>query len=424
MQGLDETVELNGPEAIGTGSDTVGRARVAAMLAVLTAAFALSHVYRTLPTVLGAGLARDFGLSAGDIGVFAGAFHLSFALLQLPLGVALDRFGPRRTVASLLALACAGAVLSALAPGFGALVAGQLLIGAGCSGALMGALVFTTRWYPPARFAAVAGLVVALGGVGMLISATPMAWAAEHFGWRGAFALLAGLSVAAMVACAQIVRDAPPGRRHAGETSVGAALRGILEVMRQKPTLGILLFNLVAYPAAISLRGVWLGPYLAGRHGMDNLAVGNAAIGLSLAMIVGPILFGRLDPGDRGRRAGMAAGALASVALLVWLGLAGGFSFAADYAAMLLFSVVISSYTLQFADARRVYPDHLTGRALATINMATFLGVALMQWLTGAAADRAAAFGFDPLAAVLVLLGGALAAGLAAFVLLPSGRAA
>jgi hypothetical protein len=117
----------------------------------------------------------------------------------------------------------------------------------------------------------------------------------------------------------------------------------------------------------------------------------------------------------------MAGGVLLSAALLIGLGLAGGRSFAADYAAMLVFSGAISAYTLQFADARRVYPQHLTGRALAVLNMATFLGVALMQFLTGAAADRAAGWGVDPLALVLGFLGVALVGGVAALLLLPAG---
>jgi MFS family permease len=197
----------------------------------------------------------------------------------------------------------------------------------------------------------------------------------------------------------------------------------VLEVLRQPQTPGILLLGLVAYPAAISLRGVWLGPYLAERFGLDTVAVGNAALGLSVGMIAGPILFGRFDPGHPGRRAVMAVGVLLSAALLLGLGLAGGRSLVVDCAAMALFSFSISSYALQFADARRVYPDHLIGRALATLNMATFLGVALMQWLTGAAADRAPGWGVDALAVVFGLLGASLIAGIAAFLFLPSAAA-
>lgn len=395
--------------------------RPALMLGTLVLAFALSQAYRTLPALIVGGIGSDLHLTTRELGLFAGAFHFAFALLQLPVGIALDRFGPRRAVSALYGLACAGAVLSAAATSLAELLAGQILIGAGCSAALMGAMLFVSRWYAADRFAAISGTVVALGGLGMLMSSSPLAFIVEVSSWRAAYLVLALVSTAATVACAVLVADTPEGRRQpAAQTSIVAAILSLGQVLRQRQTPGILSLGLVSYAVVATLRGLWVGPYLAGRFGMGTVDVGNAVLGMSIAMIIGPLLFGRLDRGTGKRRALIAAGAVLTAASIAFLAARGGASFAADYAALLLFGCASSFFVLQFADARDAYAASLTGRALAMLNMAMFVGVAVMQWATGAAADAAARDGLDPLAIVLWGLAGALLLGLVAFLALPS----
>ena len=135
------------------------------MLLALTTAFAMSQAFRTVAAVLATPLQGEFHLSPQQLGTFAGAFHFAFGAMQLFVGIGIDLHGVRRTVLTGFPLAVAGAVLSALAPSYGALVFGQMLIGIGCAPAFLACTVFIARHFAPARFAAMSGTVMSLGGM-------------------------------------------------------------------------------------------------------------------------------------------------------------------------------------------------------------------------------------------------------------------
>ena len=163
------------------------------MLLALLSGFALSQAFRTTTAILAQGLTAEFGLSAQSLGAFAGLFGLSFGVAQLLMGVGLDLYGLRRTVLTAFPLAIAGATLSAVAPSYAWLMAGQLLIGMGCSPAFLACTLFIARHFPADRFAFLSGVAMGVGGLGLLFTGTPLAWLVLHGGWRTGFAVLAGL---------------------------------------------------------------------------------------------------------------------------------------------------------------------------------------------------------------------------------------
>ncbi|MBU2287843.1 MAG: MFS transporter, partial [Gammaproteobacteria bacterium] len=167
------------------------------MVLALCTAFALSQAFRTVGAIMAGQLRADFGLSAQALGVFSGTFHFAFGAMQIFMGIGIDLHGVRRTVLTAFPLAIAGAVISALSSSFGMLVFGQALIGVGCAPAFLVCTVFIARHFPAARFASVSGLVLAIGGVGMLITSTPLAWLVQEFSWRTGFGVLALASVIA-----------------------------------------------------------------------------------------------------------------------------------------------------------------------------------------------------------------------------------
>ena len=132
------------------------------MLLALVTGFALSQAFRTITAIMATGLRAEFGLSAQALGVFAGAFAFAFGTMQLFMGIGIDLYGVRRTLLVAFPLTIAGAVLSALAPGYGTVLLGQVLIGVGCAPAFLVCTVFIARYFPASRFAMVSG--VAMGG--------------------------------------------------------------------------------------------------------------------------------------------------------------------------------------------------------------------------------------------------------------------
>ncbi|WP_418125828.1 MFS transporter [Variovorax sp. 160MFSha2.1] len=388
------------------------------MVLALCAGVALSQAFRTVGAIMASPLQADFHLSAQALGIFSGAFHFAFGAMQLFMGIGIDLHGVRRTVLVAFPVAIAGALLSAVSSSYLVLVAGQALIGVGCAPAFLVCTVFIARHFPPARFATVSGMVLAIGGVGMLVTGTPLAWLVQAYSWRAGFLVLAVAAALAWLAIWFWVHE--PATASAGKReSVPEAIRQFGALFAMPHTLGIMVLGAVTYAAFISLRGLWLGPLMMERHGYSLVQSGNVALAVSVISLVGAPLFGRLDRSDAVSRrrwilvCGLGyAGLFALIAVLhsAWL----------DIAGMVLIGVLSGFIVWQYADVRGAYPATLTGRAMAVFTMAMFLGVALMQWGTGVAASIAAAHGADPLTAVLATIAALLVAGIAAFAWLPA----
>ncbi|RYF02011.1 MAG: MFS transporter [Comamonadaceae bacterium] len=389
------------------------------MLVALTSGFALSQAYRTVAAIMATGLQAEFGLSPQALGVFAGTFHFAFGAMQLFMGIGIDLYGVRSTVLAAFPLAIAGAALSALAPGYQALLWGQVLIGVGCAPAFLVCTVFIARQFAASRFAAVSGAAMAMGTLGMLFTGTPLAWLVEHQSWRAGFAVLGGLSAVAWLWIYMAVQEPPSaavGNGARRESLLQAFARfGALFLLPH--TWGIVVLGSVTYAAFISLRGLWLGPLLIERHQFSLVQSGHVALAVSVVSLCGPLIFGRIDPGPATRRRWIVGCTLAVAALFV------GFALAertwVDVAGAMLVGVLSGYIILQYADVRAAYPAALTGRAMAVFTMAMFLGVAAMQWLTGWIATRATALGADPFMAVMGAIAALLLLAAIAFRVLP-----
>ena len=379
------------------------------MLVALTSGFALNSAFRTVAAIMAAPLQADFGLSPQALGVFAGTFHFAFGAMQLFMGIGIDLYGVRRTILAAFPLCIAGALLSALAPGYGALLLGQALIGVGCAPAFLVCTVFIARHFAPQRFAAMSGMAMALGTLGMLFTGTPLAWLVQQWSWRAGFVVLAALALAAWLWIWRSVHEpvAAPAQQEAPRESVREAVLRFAALFTVPHTWGIVVLGAVTYAALISLRGLWLGPMLIERHGFSLVQSGNVALALSVVALCGPMLFGRIDPGPARRRRWIVACTLAMAVLFAAMVLP--HSALLDVACMLAVGLLSGFIVLQYADVRAAYPAALTGRAMAVFTMAMFLGVAAMQWLTG----------LDPYLAVMASIAVLLALAALAFRLLP-----
>jgi len=394
------------------------------MLLALVSGFALSQAFRTITAIMATGLQAEFGLSAQALGVFAGTFAFAFGTMQLFMGIAIDFWGIRRTLLVAFPMAIAGAALSAVATGYSMLLLGQVLIGVGCAPAFLVCTVFIARYFAPSRFAAVSGAAMGVGGLGMLFTGTPLAWLVEQSSWRWGFGVLAGLAALAWALIFWKVREPQAAHAdtatHATPESLGQTVRGFGALFLLPHTVGILLLALMTYASMLSLRGLWLGPLLIDRHGYTLVASGHVATAMSLVSLFSPAFFGRMDPGPGTRRRWLTGFTVLMAALfaamgvwqLAWL----------DVAGPLAVGVLSGYMVLQYADVRSSYPAAMTGRAMSVFTMALFLGVGLMQWITGVAASTAKAQGAEPYAVVMFTIAGMLALGAAAFRWLPAPR--
>lgn len=374
------------------------------MLVALLSGFALSQAFRTVTAIMAPDLQASFGLNARSLGAFAGLFGISFGLAQLLMGVGLDVYGLRRTVLVAQAFAMGGAVLSAMAPAYGWLMLGQLLIGLGCSPAFLACALFISRHLPADRFAFYSGLSLGGGGLGLLFTGTPLAWVIARWGWRSGFWLLAALTLISWLLIFVLVHE--PAQREADDAVAAqgwaSAFAGFVRLLALPHSWGILVLGLSCYAAFLSLRGLWLGPLLIDRYGFSLVDSGNVAVALSFISLFTPGVFGRMDPGPQRRRRWIANSALLMACLFLVLAVVQ--HAAMDVVAIILMGLLSGYTVLQYADVRSSYPSELTGRALSLFTMALFLGVALMQWFTGVVATWAAGLGIEPYLAVMLTI--------------------
>lgn len=391
------------------------------MLLVLISGFAMSQAFRTAAAIMAPALSQQFGLSKQQLGLFAAAFHFSFAGLQLFMGMGIDVYGPRRTILAVFPLTVAGSLVTASSQDFTTLMLGQVLTGIGCAPAFLVCTVFIARTFPAGRFAAVNGAALGIGSVGLLLTGTPLAFVIQHYSWRWGFVVLAAFALLAWIAIFIFVREQPEAtpRQRIG---VAAALRGYGELLRLPHTLGIFALALTTYSSFMTLRGLWLTPMLIDRHGFSLVETGNVAIAISVIGMFSAPLFGRLDPGEGRRRRWIIGCALFTATCFAAMAFGPG---AAVEVAFALGVATMSGFgSLQYADVRSAYSPHVAGRAMAVFTMAMFLGVALMQSFTGAVASFASERHIEPYAAVLAAIALSLCVGCIAFRALPAPRRA
>jgi len=379
-------------------------------LVFLVVAYMLSQFYRAFLAVLAPALAADIGADTDDLARASGLWFGAFALMQLPVGWALDRLGPRRTASVLFLVGAAGgAAVFAMARGPGAVTLAMILIGAGCAPILMSAYFIYARVYSPVIFGTLAGVTVGVSSLGNILSAAPLAWAVDAFGWRAAVWAVAALSAATALAIAACARDP--------EKPEGTGGGGLSDLLGTRALWPILAMMFVCYAPAAGMRGLWIGPYVADRFGATLPQIGTAALVMSLAMVAGSFLYGPADRIVGSRKYPVLAGNMGVAALLLALWAAPPATYWGSVAVFAGIGLLGATFPIVMAHGRGFLPPHLTGRGVTLLNLFGMGGAGVMQFASGPAfarlageRDRAEAYG--PLFALFAL---AILAGLAIY---------
>lgn len=355
-------------------------------LIVLCLAYVLSQFFRAFLAVLSGVLARDLGTAPDDLATASGLWFAAFALMQLPVGWALDRLGPRRTAATLLMVGGAGgAALFALASTALHVKMAMLLIGIGCSPVLMASYYIFAREFPPARFATLAALMLGVGSVGNLAASYPMALAADLVGWRGAMAGLSALSAFVAAGIMITVRDPKAAESdHRGS---------VLDLLKMPVMWLILPMMLVNYGPVGALRGLWIGPYLTDVYALNTAQVGQATLIMGLAMIAGTLSYGPMDRVFGTRKWVVFCGNLAGAACLGALVLFVDGGVILSMALIALIGFLGGSFPMVIAHGRGFFPAHLVGRGVTLMNLFGIGGVGIMQFASGRIHEQMAGSG-------------------------------
>ena len=345
------------------------------------AGYFMSYLLRAVNAVVAPDLVQDLGLTPGELGLLTAAYLGAFALFQLPLGVLLDRYGPRKVQAGLLSVAAAGCVGFAFASDFLGLFAARAVIGLGFSAGLMASYKSSATWVPAERRSLANTAIMSMGALGVVVATEPTEWLVGLIGWRNAFLVFAGLI---LLAAGFILAAAPrkdtlttpaPLRQQFGQM---IAIMKTPLFWRIAPLLGL------SSGVQIGIQTLWAGPWMRDVMGFTREEVARHLLFMAVAFMVGLLSVGVIA--DRLARRGIGP-------MQVMLGF-NLLYFAAQavivlrveglmFPAWLFVAAFGQVAVLAFPWFAAHIGKELAGRANATINFTMFVAAFASQYLVG-----------------------------------------
>lgn len=355
---------------------------VAHVLLPFAGGYFLSYVYRSVNAVIAPDLARDFTLSAAQLGLLTSAYFLTFAAFQLPLGLLLDRFGPRRTDAALLLIAALGATVFSCAHELPWLIVGRALIGLGVSGCLMSGIKANVVWFPLARLGSMNGWLFFAGGVGMIAATVPVEAAVKYTDWRTVFGVLALLTCVASMVIFFVV---PEHERSAASEPLRAQLAGLRRVFGERGFWQIALAATTVQSTNMAVQGLWAGPWLRDVAHLSRDAVAFHLLVMGCATTAGFLFWGSFA--TRVARAGISTTSVyvsgMGVFLLFQALVTSGWS-EHPLLCWVGYGFFGTAGSLSYVILSHRFPVALAGRVNTALNSMVFTWAFIVQWGVGA----------------------------------------
>ena len=375
--------EQNAPQPVKAGASSL--ALILRVFLPFAFGYYLSYLFRTISALTAEPLTAEFGLTPSSLGLLTSAYFLTFAAAQIPIGVFLDRYGPRQVQAVLLVIAAGGAALFGASDGFLSLLAGRALIGLGVAAALAAGLKATVLWFPKERVALVNGWMVMLGALGAVTATAPSEWLLASIGWRGLFEWLAAATAVAAGAVYLLVPEAPPSP----SANNSRPLAGLREIYADSRFWRLAPLSATTIGTAWALQGLWAAPWLADVEGLDRAALVNHLLAMAVALSIGAVLLGALATRLRRRNVEPQAvvGVVAALFMTVQTALILRWPLP-SYVLWCLIAAAGAVTVLSYAILANHFPKELAGRANAALNVIHIGGAFALQELIGIVIER------------------------------------
>ncbi len=342
----------------------------------------LSYLFRVVNAVIAPDLVADLHINPSQLGLLTSTYFIAFASSQLPLGMFLDRFGPRIVESFLLIFAGIGALIFAQSQTLTGVIIGRAFIGFGVSACLMAAFKSYVIWFPEHLWPRINGFQMAAGGLGALCATTPVEWVLQLTDWRGLFLVLALVSVLIAIGVFLIVPEKQTGSL---PESLHSQFSGLQQVFTSKKFWRIAPLTTVSQAGYLSLQGLWAGPWLRDIAGMQRTDVALILSFTAIAMIAGFICLGFIA--EKLARRGISIFFTAVTGMTVFMGIQFliAMQFAiAPYLLWILFGFFGTSGILSYSVLSYNFPKKLSGRVTTSINLLVFIAAFMLQWLIGA----------------------------------------
>ncbi len=356
------------------------------------AGYFLSYLYRTANAVIGPVLARELNLGDNALGLLTSTYFLAFGAAQLPLGMLLDRFGPRRVEAGLLLIAAAGAAVFAWSDALGGLAIGRALIGLGVSACLMASFKAFAQWFPPERQASLTGWVMASGGLGALAASKPLELALGFATWQ---AIIFALSVATLAVATTILFVAPDKPGEAGGSGLAEQLAGVRQIFSSTHFWRYAPMGFWFTGGFMAVQGLWVARWMTVMEGLDGAAIAARLTWMSGAMLGGFLFMGFFA--TRLVHRGIKLDTIYRASMLVAISLLALISCLPSFAGNLLWPILGACFSLSnvsYSLVAQAFPSALSGRANTALNLLVFAGAFGLQWGIGILVDALQANGW------------------------------
>ncbi|MFH2091386.1 MAG: MFS transporter [Pseudomonadota bacterium] len=357
----------------------------------------LSYLFRVVNAVIAPDLVADLQINPSQLGLLTSAYFIAFASSQLPLGIFLDRFGPRVVESFLLLFAGAGAFIFAKSHTFTGLLIGRAFIGFGVSACLMAAFKSYVIWFPEKIWPRINGFQMAAGGLGALSATTPVEWVLGFTDWRGLFLLLAFISLCTAFAVFSFV----PENKSSGHPEIfSTQVEGIKKVFKSLHFWRIAPLTTMSQAGFLSIQGLWAGPWLRDVAGMQRPEIAFVLFWTAFAMVLGFVLLGVVAEKLAQNGVSVLFTAIAGMSMFMIVQLLIVVKIALPIPVLwILFGFFGTSGILSYSALSYSFPQTLSGRVTTGINLLVFIAAFILQWAIGAIInlwDTSAAGNYHP----------------------------
>lgn len=368
------------------------------IFSILSAGYILVFFHRLCPAVVAVDMMQDLHASGALVGLLGSAYFYPYALMQIPTGLLSDSWGPRRTISLFLVIACAGSILLGLAPSSSWAVIGRILVGLGVSTLFVCTLKVFSQWFQPREFASTTGIFMAMGGIGSLSAAGPLAYLSTWIGWRTSFLFVGGFTLLVAILVWLFVRDTPGNSGPAKKKTLAAASApaislstGIRTVLAEPAFWPIAVWFFFTCAIYFSFVGLWGGPYLMHVYGITKADAGKilslSAIGLIIGSPLVSFLSNRVFQGRK---------PLLVISSSIALCLTAALAFATTELSLPILSLIClglgattgAIVVIAFTATKEMFPLRIAGTATGLVNLFPFAGGAVFQPILGSLLEK------------------------------------
>ncbi len=366
---------------------------------ILSIQYLFVYFHRVCPAVVASDLMKSFNLSGTSLGILASVYFYSYGVMQIPVGILSDRWGPKKVITLFSLVAACGSIMFGISHHFNMAIISRIFVGLGVSAIFIGTMKLLSHWFKSIEYARISGTLMSIGGVGWLLATTPLAIAAQTFGWRGSFIIVGIISLFLVAITWWVVADTPSKKglpeiveqSNTGTKLTAGGLKNITSIFKERHFWAIAIWFIMRGGALFGFFGLWAGPYLMDIYNLSYYESGNILSMVAFAMIFLSPVLGYLSDKILSSRKKILVGT-SIINVLCWIVMLLYFdrlSIIGLYILFFFMGITISSVgTIAIIATKEYFPTEIAGTSMGAMNIFPFLGGLAFQPLLGYILDK------------------------------------